>query len=380
MYSVELSQLLKEGFSEKFGSYYAKLAEQEKQISCYDQKYVQWAHSHGFLAESAYAYELNESNYQNYLSDYDYYRIWPLNNWTKIWINDKLTLKYMLAGTEYDSFMPKYYYYNTPAGLKKCCDAPNQDVNPTIEEFIQLLSDCGEFACKPNNGTTSIGFFRAYIDGECVVINGKHIPFAFVEDELKKYPNYLFTEFIRPSKEFALYSPSIHTLRLVTLNEAGNTPRIIGGYLRIPNRLSGDANYIVLSNHEDQYNVFVEVDVDSGVYGNAKLTYIDRVVSTNVHPDSRVELCGVIPNYEELKETVLGIAKRFSTVEYMGFDIGVTEKGFRCMEINSHPGIKYMQIFKSLYSDPDTEQYFKGKIAAIEKLTDELKAKRNSIR
>lgn len=370
MYSVELDQLLKAGFSKKFGSYYAQLAAQEHHIPCYDQEYVSWAHAHGFLAESAYAYGLNDGNWQCYLSDYDYYRIWPLNNWTKLWIDDKLTLKYMLAGTMFDSFMPKYYYYNTKSGLKKCCDAPNQSTNPTADEFIRTLTECGEFACKPNNGTTSIGFFRAYMDGDAVVLNGKRVPIFQVGEALKSFSNYIFTEYIRPCKEFSKYYPAIHTLRLVTVNEHGNTPRIIGGYLRIPSRLSGDANFIVLSNHTDQYNVFVELNVETGKYGNAKLTFVNGVKNTRVHPDSNIEISGVVPNYAELKQTVLGIARRFSTVEYMGFDIGVTEKGFRCMEINSHPGIKYMQIFHSLYEDPETAAYFRKKIAEIDAMSD----------
>lgn len=30
----------------------------------------------------------------------------------------------------------------------------------------------------------------------------------------------------------------------------------------------------------------------------------------------------------------------------MGFDIGVTDKGFKYMEINSHPEIDYLQMYR----------------------------------
>ena len=379
-HSIELDQLLIDGFTRKFGAYYAQSAKREKQIALYNQDYVDWAHAHGFLAESAYAYGLNENNYKDYFSDYDYFRLFPLNDWTKIWINDKLTLKYMLVGTEYESFMPRYYYYNTFRGLRTCCDAPNKDKAATAEDFIQLLSDCGEFACKPNNGSTSTGFFRAYLDGNNVVMNGQRIPFSQVEDELKKYPNYLFTEYIRPSAEFAAYSPAIHTIRIVIVNESGYDPRIIGGYFRIPNKLSGDANYIILSDHADQYNVTVDLDFETGSYGNAKMIYLNRVQNTLVHPDSGAVIKGCVPNFDYLKETVLGIAKHFNTIEYMGFDIGVTEKGIRCMEINSHPGIKYMQIYRSLFSDPLTKEYYMKKKRAIDDMSCEEKNARNALR
>lgn len=160
MKSTRLNDLLKEGFSRKFASYYLNSAQKEYDHPAYSAEFVKWAHSNGFLAESAAAYGLTEDNMDQYLSDYDYYKIWPLNNWTRIWINDKLTLKYMLANTQFSDIMPEYYYYSTPNGLKKLLDAPNQETAPSIDEFKRVLASVGEFACKPCNGSASYGFFR----------------------------------------------------------------------------------------------------------------------------------------------------------------------------------------------------------------------------
>lgn len=72
--STKMIDLLADGVSRKFASYYLEHAEAETHNSVYDQQYVKWAHEHGFLAESAYAYGLNEDNLEDYLSDYDYYK------------------------------------------------------------------------------------------------------------------------------------------------------------------------------------------------------------------------------------------------------------------------------------------------------------------
>ena len=92
-YSVNLEDLLQDGFSHKFATYYLSLVEKEMNNPYYDTEYVKWAHENGFLAENAYAYNLTPENMHLYLSDYEYYKAWPINNWTRLWVDDKMTLK-----------------------------------------------------------------------------------------------------------------------------------------------------------------------------------------------------------------------------------------------------------------------------------------------
>ena len=380
MNSERLEDLLEDGVSRKFASYYLDLAMREYDNPAYDQTYVMWAHNHGFLADSAYAYGLDEGNVSRYLSDYDYYKVWPVNNWTRMWINDKLTLKYMLANTEFSSFMPQYYFYTAPEGLRRLVDSPQSVSLTSAREFRHVLESVGEFACKPCNGTTSLGFIHiAYRDGQYLV-NGRKIDPGDFDDFLAQHPNYVFTEYLRPSRQFAPYSSHIHTLRIVTVNEGGVSPRVVGGYLRIPNRFSGEANYVIIDkDNMEKYNVFLGFDGETGDFGPGKLTCVDKAIPASKHPDNGLPLLGTIERYDELRQTVLGVAQRFCTVEYMGFDIGITEAGFKCMEINSHPGIKYLQIFKPIYDDEYLGDYFDRKIQAIDALGQEAKCARNGI-
>lgn len=348
---IELEQLLEVGFSRKFATFYLDLAKAEYSNSQYEEEYVRWAHQKGFLAESAYAYGLNEDNYKQYLSDYDYYRIWPLNSWSRIWVNDKLTLKLMLSNPELDGFMPKYYYYSTNGTLKPLEDTPyySEDV---FDDFLSLLCDVGEFACKPCNGSTSVGFVRISTEGGSYYINGDNVKRESIVEFVKNNPNYLFTEYIRPSKEFAVFSPKIHTLRVVVINKDGFNPKIVGGYLRLPNEGSGEANYTILDGHNnDNYNIFCEVDFSTGWYGNAKCVFCNHIKDTEIHPDTKVQIEGIINNYAQLKSMIEFVSRKFSNLEYLGFDIGITDNGFKCMEINTHPGIKYMQIFEPFYTN-----------------------------
>lgn len=375
---MNLELMLRDGYTQKYAEYYLRTLQKEESMACFNTDYVRWAHNHGFFAESAYCYGLNESNYKKYLSDYDFYKAWPLDNWTRIWINDKLTLKYLLANTEYNHFMPKYYYYTSPNGLRSLIDCEGR--RSSTQDFINTLKEVGVYACKPCNGSTSVGFFKISYNQGVFVAQGKTLLESEIDQFLHEYPNYLFTEYLVPSDSFLRYGKQIHTLRLVTINKSGNDPIIVGGYFRLPCNNNCDANYVVLGEDEfEQFNLFVDIDVETGHYFNAKKTYINRIENVLLHPETNEKLDGYIDDFITLKETVLGIAKRFCTLEYLGFDIGITNNGFKCMEINSLPGCKYMQIFKPFGDNPIINNFFRDKILNINQLSRNQKLSRNKI-
>ena len=66
---------------------------------------------------------------------------------------------------------------------------------------------------------------------------------------------------------------------------------------------------------------------------------------------------------------VEGLADRFNLVEYMGFDICETPDGPKLIEINSHSGGKYLQVFTPFLKDAYLGDYFRGKLAAIDALS-----------
>lgn len=375
---MNIDDLISDGFTCKFARLYQEIIERENNSTLFEKDYVQWAHMHGFFAESACVYGLNEDNIDNYLPDYVIYKLWPLDEWTRIWINDKLTLKYLLSNTSLSGFMPKYYYYTSPNGLRSLIDNPNKG-NKGID-FLNTIRKIGSFACKPCNGQTAIGFFRmSCVDGK-VLADGIEINESNIEDFLSQHINYVFQEYLVPNKEFIKYSPQIHTLRIVTLNPHGNDPMILGGYLRIPNNGNGESNYTILNGSStDEYNLYVDVDIENGVFQGGWKVYVNQLIKCDAHPDNGIPLQGSIPHYDELKSIVLNVAERFNTLEIMGFDIGITDEGFKCMEINSFPGIKYMQIVKPLMVNPVFKSYIEERLKQIDSLSIEQKKKRSNI-
>ena len=365
---ITIEKFLSDGFTIKMAKYFSELLENERKSGLWDKDYIDWAHNNGFLAESASAYGLNKNNIKDYLSDYNYYKIWPLNSWERIWINDKLTLKYMLSGTEYDAYMPKYYYYtDSKKGLIPLID--NENTDNTLSSFIDTLKKQKIFAAKPCNGSGSQGFYKIeYINGS-IVINGEEYSNIELQDFLKVHSNFVFTEYLLPEKSMKRISPLIHTLRVVVVNENGN-PFILGGYLRFANSTTGAANHMTGVSREE-FDVDTTVDFKTGKFSKARAVGIKEVRPLVVHPDNGEVIEGFIPNYNELLKFIYGFAKKYSLCEYLGFDLCVADNGIKLMEINSHPGIRHMQLASPLMADEKAKAYFENKILEVQNLDEQ---------
>lgn len=72
-------------------------------------KTKRWAYKHGFLSYRLEQYGIDETNYKNFISDYDYRYLRHINNKYRVWLEDKITVKYICS--DYNQFFPEYYYH-----------------------------------------------------------------------------------------------------------------------------------------------------------------------------------------------------------------------------------------------------------------------------
>ncbi len=375
-YTVE--QLLQDGFTIKMAEYYSALMAAERKSDLWSSNYIDWAHSKGFLAESASAYKLDDSNINDYLSDYDYYKVWPLNSWERIWINDKLTLKYLLADTPMDKYLPKYYYYiDSQKGLVPLVD--NSIGDHSLQGFKKVLKAVNTLACKPCNGSGSQGFFKLSFSDDKYFMNDKQVCESEIDDFVSTHINFVITEYLLPDQSLASISPLIHTLRLLVINKDFNNPEICGGYLRFANKVTGAANHMTESN-ADMFDYDVDIDLLTGEFKNGKKVYLNRVEKSPLHPDSNVLVQGKLDCWDEIVDFVTAFAKKYSLCEYLGFDLCVSDKGIKIMEINSHSGIKHIQLARPLLKDEFTRDYYTEKLRMIDDMDEVQMQQRHNLR
>ena len=384
MKKFTLENLLADGFRKSHAQMFLNTLEYEKDNNFFEPEFLVWAYEHGFSAHESKILGINEENYRDYLSTYDWHKLCPVNDWERIWVNDKLTLKYMLDGTEFSGLMPKYFYYaDKNKGLVALPDNPDKKNSPvTLDDFIELLCNPTgggrTFACKPNNGTMSVGFFKLAYNENKIELNGKPI----FEEDLKIFisghPNYIYTEYFNPSDVFSKFDYRVPTIRIITLNPGGYDAKIIANYIRFANPTTGEANYHEKMGEGD-YHLYSNIDGETGKFAGGVKIFENKVVSIENHPVTNKPLTGILPDFPEFLNTVKKIADRFNLVELMGFDVTHTDKGYKIMEINTHPGGSGMQLFKPLLKNPDILNFVRTKLEKIDNLTDAERKARNNI-
>ena len=380
MIDYSLPSMLKNGFTEKYAKHYLQKKRQEESSGLFAENNLKDAYDKGFWVENYIQYL--HSDYWNqvpeaFLTDYDYQRLWPLNDWMRIWINDKLTLKYMLSGTEHQSVMPKYYYYMSRDGLRSLIDNPNS--SQSVYSLLELLKNKKVLATKPCNGASSVGFHKLSYD-QGYYLDDQHISMEALSTFINQNPNYIYTEYLYPEHSLSLISNKVPTIRILVLNCSGNDPYILPyAYIRFGTENQGASNYKKDKQIGD-YTIAANVNTETGVYANARSFYINKGVPVSEHPDTHVPIEGIIPKWKEVKSVILGVSKYLFGAEWIGFDACVdAEQKVRIMEINSHPGIGYIQAFYPLLLDIKVQEYFCWKLQRINDLSETELSIRNAI-
>lgn len=319
-----------------------------------------WAWKRGYPSYRIEQYHLTEENWKNFLSEYNYAWLNRLNNTYQKWLNDKTTMRYVLEPMR--QYLPEYYYFickrNGAMYYKKLQDCPNEFENSS-GGIMRLLEKKKKLVFKPNSGSHGGGFYKIE------QLEGK----IFVNDEVASVTDlisllnsqkdtYVITEYIEMNHALKqIYDKSVNTVRIMVLNESCDTPRIVQTYMRVGTSHTGVTDNIAFG------GIAVYVEPESGVYYGAELLRDHKYVKIEKHPDTGIPITGVIPYWNFVKKGVIEISRYLPQLEYLGFDIAITDYGFKILEINIH-----QDIHKAHEYSREVNNFFKKKVEYKKKL------------
>lgn len=315
-----------------------------------------WAWKRGFASYRIQQYGLTNENADQFLSDYEYAWVNRINNTYRLLVDDKLAMRYSLD--EAKELMPKYYYFianrlykDDSLVIRDLPDLP-EGYGCTMEDIFRLIREKGKLAFKANAGTHGDGFYKLeYVDGKYLVNEQESD-----EEEITELINdikstYCLSEIVEAHHQISeIYPNALSTIRVMVINRDIDNPVIEHAYMRIGSSKTGVTDNIGYG------GICCYVDKDTGRYYGAQ-NVIDHVFhSCPIHPDTGVEIEGYIPNWDKVREGIIKTAKMIPQIEYMGYDIAITEDGFRIIEINTHQDLhKYPEYPESV------RNYLKGK-------------------
>lgn len=305
----------------------------------------------GFFPGRIELYGLTEDNYKDYVPDFNYFMIHPMNHHFRIWINDKLSLKYTLNSNGCEMVMPEYYLYVENDGTYTyLMDCP-QSI-PKDESFLwNLLCDKKILAIKPNSGTSGgLGFIKLEIKNDILYENNHQITKDRFEEIKGSLYNHIVTEYAYQHSELAkIWPQSECTLRVIMCK---NVPETISSpakwscavsYARFGTSVNGGASNL------SSGGVGVGFDFNTGRYNDTCIRYKkycnDGIWKLTSHPDTCAEWTKLgLPNWQYVKEKIERICSHISSLSYLGLDIIITPDGMKLCEINTHPAMDYEQV------------------------------------
>lgn len=325
---------LRRGYSPYYINFYRKEMENAYKTFDMPKKEKKWAYERGFNPWRIKQYGLTEENYKDVISDRDYFYLYPLNNQYRKWIDDKLTMKYVLA--PFDRFLPRYFYHiMKDREIMPLMDCP-EGFGANAEDLLRLIETKGVVAAKAAAGTYGIGFYKLEANPETntYLANGK----AYQKEDfvalLKSLDNYIITEFVEMHPDIKKLNPyAVNTIRLTVINEHGNDPILPFAFIRIGTKKSGVVDNVA------QGGMVCKVDVETGRYYDGEVLKDHVFESVECHPDSGEKLEGIIPHWDLVKSEIIKIGKYCPQLKWLGYDIAITPDGFSIIEINSHHGL-----------------------------------------
>jgi hypothetical protein len=77
------------------------------------------------------------------------------------------------------------------------------------------------------------------------------------------------------------------------------------------------------------------------------------------HPESGARIAGVfLPFWTEVREGLLEVCRAVPFLRYVGWDIIITEDGFKILEGNNHSGVNSIQTHAPLLVNPAVRRFY----------------------
>lgn len=199
------------------------------------------------------------------------------------------------------------------------------------------------FFGKPIGGSYSVGVlgveaYEADVD-RLLLANGRHIDLAtYVERLFEAYEQktrynvdgFLFQAMLRPHAELAAIcgSATLSTIRVVLLIDDGEASLFRAAW-KIP------AGENQADNFWRKGNLLAPIDVTTGQVGEAlRGTGLEQDRLTH-HPDTGRAITGIVlPDWAELAYLAREATQAFPGMQMQGWDIALTDKGPRLIEVN----------------------------------------------
>ena len=293
-----------------------------------------WNYRHGFLPATVSVCKVTEDNYKDFLCDREYLSGHPWNGPFSGIIDNKLYLPMLLKS--YPEVVPAYYFFKDKSGFLPLLNFNECGGRCDIKAFLSLLSEKKKLCLKHTHSSIGQGFMLVEQKENLYFLNGQTIDVDTLLSKIEALNEYIVSECVSGHEYSRKICPtSLNTIRFLCAWDDQKKEFFLA---RCFHRFGCNGN--VVDNVGSGNGLLVFVDPETGKMKSNGAINInnsgDRFIENIIHPDNNIKLAGMqIPNFIEIKNKVLEICNSLSFLRWIGFDVAITEDGFKIIEANS---------------------------------------------
>jgi hypothetical protein len=309
----------------------------------------------GFLSVSYVMYQLDKNDRSQYVSDFQrYIRTAEVNGKYHVLLRDKLLFTLVMKSFprhEVESFgvirNGRVFY------------ASSAKVNNAADYLLELLQTHPRLVIKPMDTGGGVDIRFLFLRDGQLVLNDAPLSESRLRDLVGGMKDDIISCFVEQRAEIAALNPrTANTLRVLTMWDLDiGEPFIAAAVLRI----GREASYPV--DNWSQGGLSAAVDLETGRLGRGvshpgrslTLTWHSR------HPETGAQIEGMtIPRWPEIAADLLEICRSVPFLEYVGWDLILTDDGFKIVEGNHFTNVRVLQVHKPLLADARVARFYRA--------------------
>lgn len=308
-----------------------------------------WCLFHGFSSEKYILYEMTKNNYRLYLSDFQRHKTSHINGRYSIILDDKNIFTKLL---EKENVTAKVF--GEILGGKLYLNQKEVSLNE-LKELIILNS---KIIIKKRAGGGGKGIYKLHFESENIHLNDQPVSNEELSKFIDKLDNYIIVEHLNQA-DYAnnIYSGTINTIRIITMKD----PETGEIFIPIAVHKFGSEKTKPADNVW-RGGMTALVDIETGILKKSALHLEGnrKIIWQEYHPDTKQRIEGTaVPHWNYVKNKVIEIAKKMDFLNYVGWDVVVTDDGVKIIEGNNYSDVNILQIHQPLLIDERVRRFYK---------------------
>jgi hypothetical protein len=286
----------------------------------------------GYMADQIMLYDFKHNDPNEYLSEFDWYKSRYINEPFSFILNNKVVCADLLKQYIH---VPRTYVMKINGRLSSYSEK-----EIVYENIIQLLRYETVLFLKPINAGKGKGVYMLSYKNRALYVDDDEVSEEKLISFLKKQDDWFISEYVRQSDYLnRLYDKTTNTIRLITMKDPKTEKfKVFFAVQRI-----GTSKTIPVDNGS-KGGLVAKIDLETGELSEARS--IQSLEVHENHPDTGTPIKGVkIPNWTGIKEQMLGVANKFPYLNFIAWDVLLTEHGVTIIEANTSSGVNIIQIW-----------------------------------